>query len=125
MFLRCARDEPEKYRLMELHMRCFIARGEPGAGATVIGITVVESNTEPGFSLEVMHLHHPAWTEEDSAIAAETKHRTGYVADPVFTRSHEDEYPQQRHDCPCLHFLLGAVKRRLRLGNHHYDKDFK
>jgi hypothetical protein len=94
MFLRCTRDEPEKYRLMELHMRCLIARGGTGVGATVVGITVVESNTEPGFSLEVMHLHHPVWTEEDAALAAEAQCRTGYFANPVLTHAHEAEYPQ-------------------------------
>jgi hypothetical protein len=93
VFLRCTRDEPEKDRLMELRMRCFIARGSPGVGAGVVGITVVESNTEPGFSLDVMYLHQPVWSEEDAALAAEARRRTGCFANAVLTQMHEDEYP--------------------------------
>jgi hypothetical protein len=93
VFLRCSRDEPQDHRLAELDMRCFIARGSQRAGATVVGITVVESTTEPGFSLEVMHLHHPNWTKEDAALAAEAQRRSGFFASPILRHGREDEYP--------------------------------
>jgi hypothetical protein len=95
VFLRCTRDEEERYRLMELNLRCLIARGMPESGATVVGITVVESKAEPGFSLEVHHLHQPNWNDEDASLAAEAQRRTGYFANTVLTHVHDDEYPQE------------------------------
>src|SRR5206468_1405904 len=88
VFLRCTRDAPQKMRLAELDMRTFVARGSHGAGTTVVGITVVESNTVTGFSLEVLHRHHPVWTREDAALAAEVQRRAGYFSSPVTTHVH-------------------------------------
>jgi hypothetical protein len=94
MFLRCTRDEPQERRLAELDMRTFVARGSGGAGDTVVGITVVESNTERGFLLEVMHRRHTTWTEEDAVLAAEVQRRTGYFSSTIVTHVHDDEYPK-------------------------------
>ena len=50
VFMRRRRDEPAEWPRREMEMRAFVARNLPGAGETVVGITVVESDTERGFA---------------------------------------------------------------------------
>lgn len=94
VFLRCLRSEPQESRLAELDMRTFVARGSLNEGDTVIGIAVVESNTESGFSLEVLQRHQSVWTTEDAALAAEVQRHTGFFSNPLVTKVHDDEYPR-------------------------------
>ncbi|MBI3167893.1 MAG: hypothetical protein HYZ22_05410 [Chloroflexi bacterium] len=65
VFLACPLGDSRQDRTNELLLRCFVARGKFKDRATVIGIATEVYVPNQGFSLDLIYMHKPEWTDED------------------------------------------------------------
>ncbi len=78
VFLSKDRSVPRRDRIAELGSRCFIARSMVRENSTVIGLSVQLLSPGHDAEVELMYLHKPEWTEEDSAAAESAKEQLGF-----------------------------------------------
>lgn len=79
-------------RSKELLARCFVARGKFRDHATVVGIATEEYILNQGFSLDLLYMFKPEWTDEDQKAFNEVQSHLSYfkgVPQPFG----QDEYP--------------------------------
>jgi len=88
------RDEDRQYRRADLANRCFVARGITSGCKMVIGIATEAYEGKPGFSLDVIYLHKPDWSEEDRILCEKMQRELNYFVTPIITMVREREYPQ-------------------------------
>lgn len=67
-----------EYRYAELTNRCFIARSKLVECETIIGIATEESIITKSFSLDLVYLHMPVWTEQNEKVANDMIEDLGY-----------------------------------------------
>ncbi len=82
-----------EYRMAELAARCFVVRGLKPESELAVGIATEEYEPNRGFSLDVLYLRKPSWTEEDQKHLEYLQKEFGYFSNPVQTHLNEDEYP--------------------------------
>lgn len=101
VFLTSPRDHEREYRAAELHARCLVARSPRGPLAQagydvekVIGLAT-EVHDPSGYSMDVIYLEQPEWTEDDDRIAEEGRALFGILGDSaVVRRVSFDEFPK-------------------------------
>ena len=93
VFLTLPQNMERKYRIAELGMRCFIARGTLKNCVTVIGIATESRHGAKGFSLDVIRFHQTEWTNKDQLDMEEAQSLSGFFKSPVSTNLKENEYP--------------------------------
>lgn len=95
VFLAAPFDEDRQFRAAELGARCFIARGLNPDFKTVVGIATERYQAGNGFSLDLMYLHMPSWSEQDQANLEYAQKEFGYFARPQVRPIRADEYPSR------------------------------
>lgn len=93
VFLACSLDEDFKYRHAELGGRCFVVRGLYPEAKTIIGIAIVRSDTEKGFSLTSFYLYKENWTDEDQRKMLYAQKEFDWFKNPREHKVDEEEYP--------------------------------
>ncbi|MBU4334082.1 MAG: NERD domain-containing protein [Candidatus Omnitrophica bacterium] len=93
VFLVHPRGEDRQFRIADLGNRCFVARGTTRGCRTVVGIATETYEGKAGFSLDVVYLHMPTWTEEDQAHCDSMQNELNYFLNPMITLTREQEYP--------------------------------
>jgi hypothetical protein len=68
VFLACPHGEDRQYRMAELGLRCFVARGVTPRCTTVIGVATEQYVPGTGFSLNLHYLQLDSWTAEQQAF---------------------------------------------------------
>lgn len=95
VYLAAPFHEDRNFRAAELGARCFIARGLNLNCKTVVGIATERYEPGNGFSLDLMYLHKPDWTDEDQTNLEFAQKEFGYFVRPLQTPIREDEYPSK------------------------------
>jgi len=95
VFLAMPHDEDRQYRIAELAGRCFVARGLNQDRKTVVGLAAERYEEGKGFSFDLMYLYKKAWTEEDQKQMKYAQAEFRYFSNPIFQKTHGDEYPQK------------------------------
>ena len=95
VFLCMPHGEDRAYRKVELECRCLVARGLNKNCDTVIGLATERYEEGKGFSLDLINLNIPKWTDELQKQIEYAQKEFGYFANPQSTLVHEDEYPQE------------------------------
>ena len=93
VFLAKEKSIGRKYRVPELGLRCFIARGSISNAITVVGLTTEIYDGSKGFSFDLYCLNQETWPTSDQENMEKMKREFEIFTDPVFSNSHEDEYP--------------------------------
>jgi len=93
VFLVQPRGSPREHRKRELTLRCFVARGVHKNREVVVGIATERPENGKGFSLDLVSLKMPAWTQENQVVMDGIQAELGYFWKPVRTSHSEDEYP--------------------------------
>jgi hypothetical protein len=93
VFLAVPREERRQFRVQELGLRCFVARGLNKDCKTVVGIATERYEPNKGFSLDLIYLHKELWITEDQNHLEEIQKELGYFKSPLQKSVHEDEYP--------------------------------
>lgn len=94
VFLVCSRETERVDRRNELAARCLVARGLNPDVTTVVGIAT-ETYDPSSFSLDVVHLHIPIWTEEDERRMSRLQREAKLFAHTSEKRITEHEYPER------------------------------
>lgn len=92
VFLTCSRNTDRKDRRNELGCRCFVARGMCPDSTTVVGIGT-EVYDPSGYSYDLVHLHKPVWTEEDSRMMQTIQKQGKVFKNAKWERTSRQEYP--------------------------------
>jgi len=80
-------------RMIELLARCHVARGKFRDRPTVVGIATEEYIPNQGFSLDLVHMSNPEWTDEDQRTYDEIQaHGAYFTGEPQ--PFGQDEYPR-------------------------------
>ncbi|MHB8461016.1 MAG: hypothetical protein ACYDA1_00065 [Vulcanimicrobiaceae bacterium] len=96
VFLKQKHAEPRKYRIAELHARCYVTRdwmeneGRPGL---VVGIATELPEMGSGFSLDLILFDVPEWTADMRASAAKAREDLGFFKKPQYKHWSGDEFP--------------------------------
>jgi hypothetical protein len=77
-----------EHRMMELALRCFVARGLVASTTTVVGIaTDRPGSSDVGYSSDIVYMHVPDWTAEDRARAEGIRRELGYFQNAAWSAS--------------------------------------
>jgi hypothetical protein len=101
VFLASPFEEDRKFRLSELGLRCFVARGLYPNHSTVIGIATEASDMKEGFSLDAVYLSKETWTPEDQDELKRIQQQFGYFVKLRQSHAYEDEYPVGQPNLKC------------------------
>lgn len=93
VFLVTPLDTERQERAMELMARCLVARGKYLDRSTVIGIATEQFKPNQGFSLDLIYLSKPEWTEEDQKAFDAIQSSGSYFQGKTQMRFGQDEYP--------------------------------
>ena len=93
VFLATPKTYDRSVRKKELLGRMFIARGMHKNAKVVVGIATELYEPNGGFSLDTAAFFKEEWSAEDQAKMEHVQRETGAFVSPVWTASHEDEYP--------------------------------
>lgn len=110
VFLALPRDHPRADRILELHLRSFVARGlaeQPTIrdmarlnghpvhqNGVVIGLATERYVGLPGYSFDVVRLEIPEWTNVHEARMSGIQQELGFFAKPKLRGASVDEYPK-------------------------------
>jgi hypothetical protein len=94
VFLATPKTYDRSLRQKELLGRLFVARGMYKKARVVVGIATEVYEPNAGFSLDTAAFIKEEWTAEDQAKMEQIQAETGAFVTPVWTSSHEDEYPK-------------------------------
>lgn len=94
VFLARPFGEDRRYRMNELALRCFVARGLEPKARTVVGIATERPKPGSGHSIDALYLDKPEWTEEDQRNLEHIQEELGYFAKPRQSRLSGNEYPE-------------------------------
>jgi hypothetical protein len=93
VFLNSPPSMSRDLRNKTLYLRCFVARGQVRACATVIGIGINAEPASIGHAEDIVYFHEPTWTPEHEAEAEKIKQDLGFFASPQVTEGTIHEYP--------------------------------
>ena len=93
VFLATPHGYPRETRTAELSNRCFVARGLSPDAQVIVGLATEQYTPGKGFSLDLVHMYKPEWTEKDPEIMEGMQRDLGYFVKPRVTQTSEDEYP--------------------------------
>lgn len=94
VFLASQPGEDRQDRVIELATRCHIARGLKSDSQIVIGIATEIPSHNTGYSLDVILVDKPIWTDEDQRQMVYLQQETGYFAKAVHYQRSGREYPE-------------------------------
>jgi hypothetical protein len=95
VFLASDRTASRDHRVVELQLRCFVARGLAEEYVKVVGIATEQPEEGGGSSLDFILLDIPEWSEEHEEKKRGIQHDLGYFADAKATELSIDEYPTE------------------------------
>ena len=95
VFLATPHGYPRETRTAELSNRCFVARGLSPDAHVIVGLGTEQYTPGKGFSLDLIHLYKPEWTEKDQEVMEAMQRDLGYFVQPRVTQTSEDEYPSE------------------------------
>lgn len=95
VFLCIPHGVDRTYRKAELGGRCLVARGLNKDRDTVIGLATERYEEGKGFSIDLLYLNIPKWTDELQEQIEYAQKEFGYFDNPQSMKIHEDEYPQE------------------------------
>jgi hypothetical protein len=97
VFLKQKHEEPREERVAELQARAFVVRdlmenqGRPGP---VVGVATEIPEEGSGFSLDLLLVDIPEWTDELRTWAARARDELGLFKKPDFIHRSGDEFPR-------------------------------
>jgi hypothetical protein len=108
------RDWDRKQRTAALGVRSLVARS-PGVLNTPIVIGLgTEVHDPTGYSLDVIYLHVPVWTERDEELARAARRDLGIMEAPILSQASLDEFPTRSSPSRSRQERNRAKRRRQR-----------
>lgn len=93
VFLISSYDIDREFNFLELHARCFVARGLSPDKKIVVGLLIEFSDKQPGATTSICYWEIPEWTKENQEQMIMLQNELGYFAGSLRKGKGEDEYP--------------------------------
>ena len=81
------------HRTAALGVRSLVARSPDVLNTPIVIGLGTEVHDPTGYSLDVVYLHVPVWTDRDEELARKARRDSGIMEAPVLSRASADEFP--------------------------------